>query len=68
MSRFSAPLPRSVKTYPEALRAAGWFTGVAGRTYHMDGESTAMQEWMILQGDYMPLPVPPSKGGKGKEE
>ena len=30
MSRFSAPLPRDVKTYPEALRAAGWFTGVAG--------------------------------------
>jgi len=37
MSRFSAPLPRDIKTYPEALRAAGWFTGVAGRTYHMDG-------------------------------
>lgn len=41
MSRFSAPLPRDVKTYPEALRAAGWFTGVAGRTYHMDGAVTA---------------------------
>lgn len=40
MSRFSAPLPRDVKTYPEALRAAGWFTGVAGRTYHMDGAVT----------------------------
>jgi len=42
MSRFSAPLPRAIKTYPEALRAAGWFTGVAGRTYHMDGAVTAM--------------------------
>ena len=41
MSRFSAPLPRDVKTYPEALRAAGWFTGVAGRTYHMDGAVAA---------------------------
>ncbi len=41
MSRFSAPLPRAIKTYPEALRAAGWFTGVAGRTYHMDGAVTA---------------------------
>ena len=39
MSRFSAPLPRAIKTYPEALRAAGWFTGVAGRSYHMDGET-----------------------------
>jgi len=42
MTRFSAPLPRDIKTYPEALRAAGWFTGVAGRTYHMDGAVTAM--------------------------
>ncbi len=42
MSRFSAPLPRDIKTYPEALRAAGWFTGVAGRTYHMDGAVTTM--------------------------
>jgi N-sulfoglucosamine sulfohydrolase len=42
MSRFSAPLPREIKTYPEALRAAGWFTGVAGRTYHMDGAVTGM--------------------------
>jgi len=41
MSRFSAPLPRDIKTYPEALRAAGWFTGVAGRTYHMDGAATS---------------------------
>ncbi len=37
MSRFSAPLPRSIVTYPELLKQAGWFTGVAGRTYHMDG-------------------------------
>ena len=42
MSRFSSPLPRAIKTYPEALRAAGWFAGVAGRTYHMDGAVTAM--------------------------
>ncbi|MGV3721902.1 MAG: sulfatase [Actinomycetota bacterium] len=37
MTRFSAPLPPDVKTYPEALRANGYFTGVAGRTYHLDG-------------------------------
>lgn len=37
MTRFSAPLPREVKTYPEFLRTAGYFTGVAGRTYHLDG-------------------------------
>jgi arylsulfatase A-like enzyme len=37
MTRFSAPLPREVQTYPELLRAQGYFTGVAGRTYHLDG-------------------------------
>jgi arylsulfatase A-like enzyme len=44
MSRFSAPLPREIKTYPEALRAAGWFTGVAGRIYHMDGANVNVAE------------------------
>ena len=44
MSRFSAPLPREIKTYPEALRAAGWFTGVAGRMYHMDGANVNVAE------------------------
>ncbi len=42
MTRFSSPLPRDTKTFPEELRAAGWFTGVAGRTYHMDGAVTPM--------------------------
>ncbi len=52
MSRFSAPLPRVVKTYPEALRAAGWFTGVAGRTYHMDGAvaATAPETQAVFSG------------------
>ncbi len=39
MTRFSAPLPMSERTYPELLRAQGYFTGVAGRTYHLDGEA-----------------------------
>jgi N-sulfoglucosamine sulfohydrolase len=39
MTRFSAPLPRDVITFPEILRAAGYFTGVAGRTYHLDGSA-----------------------------
>jgi len=43
MSRFSAPLPRDVKTFAEALRTAGWFTGVAGRTYHLDGARTSKE-------------------------
>ena len=41
MTRFSAPLPMDVRTYPELLRAQGYFTGVAGRTYHLDGEAGA---------------------------
>jgi len=28
----------------------------------------AMQEWMILQRDYLPLPVPPLKGGTRSRE
>jgi arylsulfatase A-like enzyme len=37
MTRFSAPLPAEVRTLPELLRAQGYFAGVAGRTYHLDG-------------------------------
>ena len=39
MTRFSAPLPRDVLIYPEILRKLGYFTGVAGRTYHLDGSA-----------------------------
>ncbi len=37
MTRFSAPLPAEVKVFPELLRAEGYFAGVAGRSYHLDG-------------------------------
>jgi len=37
MTRFSAPLPIEVKVFPELLRAQGYYSGVAGRTYHLDG-------------------------------
>ena len=37
MTRFSAPLPAEFKVFPQLLRAQGYFTGVAGRTYHLDG-------------------------------
>ena len=49
MSRFSAPLPRDIKTYPEALRTAGWFTGVAGRTYHMDGAANSPESRAVFE-------------------
>jgi arylsulfatase A-like enzyme len=37
MTRFSAPLAREFITFPEILRTNGYFTGVAGRVYHLDG-------------------------------
>jgi arylsulfatase A-like enzyme len=39
-TRFSAPLAAEYKTWLELLREkAGYFTGVAGRTYHLDGSA-----------------------------
>ncbi|MDR2115147.1 MAG: sulfatase [Planctomycetaceae bacterium] len=38
MSRFSAPFPAEIKSFPEYLRDAGFYTGLAGRSYHMEGE------------------------------
>jgi len=38
MVRFTSPLPADVRALPDLLRErAGYFTGVAGRTYHLDG-------------------------------
>ena len=37
MGRFNSPLPREVKVFPEYLRAAGYFTGVCRRNFHLDG-------------------------------
>jgi arylsulfatase A-like enzyme len=37
-TRFSAPLAAEYKVFPEVLKEkAGYFAGVAGRTYHLDG-------------------------------
>ena len=37
ISRFSSPLPPDIKTLPEHLREAGYYTGIARRNYHLDG-------------------------------
>ncbi|HBY58629.1 MAG TPA: arylsulfatase [Solibacterales bacterium] len=37
MGRFSAPLPAGVVTVPEVLRTRGYYTGVCGRYFHLDG-------------------------------
>jgi N-sulfoglucosamine sulfohydrolase len=42
MTRFSSPLPRDEVTFPEILRAkGGYFTGICGRSYHLDGAARA---------------------------
>ena len=39
-TRFSAPLAVEYKVFPEILKEkAGYFAGVAGRTYHLDGSA-----------------------------
>ncbi len=38
ITRFSSPLPRDVITFPEVLKQeAGYYVGVVGRVYHLDG-------------------------------
>ena len=36
-TRFTAPLSADIKAYPEYLREAGYYTGIAGRTFHLNG-------------------------------
>ena len=40
MTRFSAPLAREFRTFPEVLRDHGYVTGVIGRYFHLDGPKT----------------------------
>lgn len=37
MSRFTAPLHRDIKIIPEYLSEKGYYTGICGRCYHLDG-------------------------------
>src|SRR5262245_45958725 len=42
ITRFSSPLARDEVTFPEILREkGGYFTGVCGRTFHLDGAAPA---------------------------
>jgi N-sulfoglucosamine sulfohydrolase len=42
MTRFSSALPRDEITFPEVLREkGGYFTGVCGRSYHLDGSAAS---------------------------
>jgi len=44
MIRFSAPLDKNIVTFPELLRNKGYYTGVCGRSYHLDGSGRKPQE------------------------
>ena len=44
MLRFSAPLDKDIITFPELLREAGYFTGICGRRYHLDGSGRQAKE------------------------
>ncbi|MGH9840433.1 MAG: sulfatase family protein [Blastocatellia bacterium] len=48
MTRFSAPLPIEAKAWLELLRAGGWFTGVAGRSYHLDGSALPPESQVVF--------------------
>src|SRR5215831_15531508 len=37
MGRFSSPLPADIPVVPELLRTRGYYTGVCGRYFHLDG-------------------------------
>jgi len=39
MVRFTSPLPAELPALPDLLRKGGYFTGVGGRHYHLDGPS-----------------------------
>ena len=49
MTRFSAPLPAAVKVFPELLRAQGYYSGVAGRTYHLDGSRLPPESQKVFE-------------------
>ena len=48
MTRFSAPLAEEYKTWLELLRTSGYFTGVAGRTFHLDGSANQPPETKVV--------------------
>lgn len=49
MSRFANTLPRDIITYPELLRTAGYYTGICGRNYHLDGSGTSPETEAVFK-------------------
>lgn len=45
MVRFTSPLPKDTPALPDLLRdKGGYFTGIAGRSYHLDGPATGNKD------------------------
>ena len=59
ITRFSSPLPRDVVTFPEVLRKeAGYYVGVVGRSYHLDGSGKGADGLgkFLVEGGYKTFP------------
>lgn len=52
MLRFSAPLNKNIVTFPELLRETGYYTGVCGRSYHLDGSGRKPQETIDVFAEF----------------
>jgi arylsulfatase A-like enzyme len=59
ITRFSSPLPRDVVTFPEVLKKeAGYYVGVVGRSYHLDGSGKGDDGLgkFLVEGGYKTFP------------
>ena len=72
ITRFSSPLPRDVVTFPEVLKKeAGYYVGVVGRSYHLDGSGKGDDSLgkFLVDGGYKTFPdrFDVVQGGSDKE-
>ncbi|MFM8550043.1 MAG: sulfatase, partial [Verrucomicrobiota bacterium] len=59
ITRFTSPLPRDVVTFPEVLKQeAGYYVGVVGRFYHLDGSRKGDDglDKFLVDGGYKTFP------------
>jgi arylsulfatase A-like enzyme len=75
MTRFGAPLDKSVVTYPEYLiKEAGYYAGLCGRTHHLNGHGPYAHaisvEHNLLTAEsrmqYVKIAEPDAEGGQDK--
>jgi arylsulfatase A-like enzyme len=49
MGRFSAALPARIRSLPEYLKPAGYYSGIAGRNFHLDGSPNGKVSGPVYQ-------------------